>query len=306
MRIFIFLMAFFCSSVFATQIPVPESPRYVNDLTGKLTNDEVNTLTNQIKELTQKSHAQLVVLVVETTGDETIEQYATRVFDSWKPGDKDRDDGVLLLVAWQDHTVRIEIGYGLEGVITDAQSGKIIRNSIIPAFKNGDLAGGLQKGISDIDNRLTGNNLATITPPDHPLPFNGWWALLVWAIVLTFISARGYFKTLGLICFTAIVLAFVLPIAGFSGSWEYSQHYSASLHRSWLSLSLLPPSAKRFGIRCVVPTDRHVTKEVTRPPGVLHHRRHLPLHPLLTMIISAAAAVHLAAVAPPGAGNKRN
>lgn len=99
MRIFIFLMAFFCSSVFATQIPVPESPRYVNDLTGKLTNDEVNTLTNQIKELTQKSHAQLVVLVVETTGDETIEQYATRVFDSWKPGDKDRDDGVLLLVA---------------------------------------------------------------------------------------------------------------------------------------------------------------------------------------------------------------
>ena len=85
------------------------------------------------------------MLVVETTGDETIEQYATRVFDSWKPGDKDRDDGVLLLVARQDHTVRIEIGYGLEGIITDAQSGKIIRNSIIPAFKKGDRAGGLQK-----------------------------------------------------------------------------------------------------------------------------------------------------------------
>lgn len=153
------------------------------------------------------------MLVVDTTGDETIEQYATRVFDSWKPGDKDRDDGVLLLVAWQDHTVRIEIGYGLEGIITDAQSGKIIRNSIIPAFKKGDLAGGLQKGISDIESRLTGNNLATITPTDHPLPFSGWWALLVWAIVLTFISARGYIKTLGVICFAAIVLAFVLPIA---------------------------------------------------------------------------------------------
>ncbi|HAV7862096.1 TPA: YgcG family protein [Escherichia coli] len=219
MRNFIFLMAFFCSSVFATQIPVPESPKYVNDLTGTLTNSEVNTLTNQIKALTQKKYAQLVVLVVETTGDETIEQYATRVFDSWKPGDKDHDDGVLLLVAWQDHTVRIEIGYGLEGIITDAQSGKIIRNSIIPAFKKGDLAGGLQKGISDIESRLTGNNLATITPTDYPLPFSGWWALLVWAIVLTFISARGYVKTLGLICFAAIVLAFVLPIAGFSGSW---------------------------------------------------------------------------------------
>ncbi|QCT86417.1 hypothetical protein CRI69_01235 [Escherichia sp. E4742] len=219
MRNFIFLMAFFCSSAFATQIPVPETSRYVNDLTGTLTNNEVNTLTNQIKALTQKSQAQLVVLVVETTGDETIEQYATRVFDSWKPGNKDRDDGILLLVAWQDHTVRIEIGYGLEGVITDAQSGKIIRNSIIPAFKKGDLAGGLQKGINDIESRLTGNDLATITPTDHPLPFSGWWALLAWAIVLTFISARGYIKTLGLICFAAIVLAFVLPIAGFSGSW---------------------------------------------------------------------------------------
>ncbi|WP_445900705.1 TPM domain-containing protein [Escherichia coli] len=219
MRYFIFLMAFFCSSAFATQIPVPEIPKYVNDLTDTLTNNEVNTLTNQIKALTQKNQAQLVVLVVETTGDETIEQYATRVFDSWKPGDKDRDDGILLLVAWQDHTVRIEIGYGLEGVITDAQSGQIIRNSIIPAFKNGDLAGGLQEGISDIESRLTGDNLATITPTDHPLPFSGWWALLAWAIVLTFISARGYIKTLGLICFAAVVLAFVLPIAGFSGSW---------------------------------------------------------------------------------------
>lgn len=219
MRNFIFLMAFFCSSAFATQIPVPEIPKYVNDLTDTLTNNEINTLTNQIKALTQKNQAQLVVLVVETTGDETIEQYATRVFDSWKPGDKDRDDGILLLVAWQDHTVRIEIGYGLEGVITDAQSGQIIRNSIIPAFKNGDLAGGLQEGISDIESRLTEDNLATITPTDHPLPFSGWWALLAWAIVLTFISARGYIKTLGLICFAAVVLAFVLPIAGFSGSW---------------------------------------------------------------------------------------
>src|SRR5699024_11351501 len=102
--------------------------------------------------------------------------------------------------------------------ISETKYGKIICCSIISAFKKGDLAGGLQKGISDIESRLTGNNLATITPTDHPLPFSGWWALLVWAIVLTFISARGYIKTLGVICFAAIVLAFVLPIAGFSGS----------------------------------------------------------------------------------------
>lgn len=135
MRNFIFLMAFFCSSVFATQIPVPESPRYVNDLTGTLTNSEVNTLTNQIKALTQKNHAQLVVLVVDTTGDETIEQYATRVFDSWKPGDKDRDDGVLLLVAWQDHTVRIEIGYGLEVLLRMHSPGKLFATVLFRHLK---------------------------------------------------------------------------------------------------------------------------------------------------------------------------
>ncbi len=114
--------------------------------------------------------------------------------------------------------MRIEIGYGLEGIITDAQSGKIIRNKVLFRHLKGDPAGGLQR-INDIESRLTGNNSATITPTDHPLPFSGWWALLVWAIILTFISARGYIKTLGVICFAAIVLAFVLPIAGFSGSW---------------------------------------------------------------------------------------
>ena len=117
------------------------------------------------------------MLVVETTGDETIEQYATRVFERWQPGHKNLDDGILLVVAWQDHTVHIEIGYGLEGILTDAQSGQIIRNSIIPAFKKGDLAVGLQQGIGDIETRLSENDLVNNTSPDHPLPFSGWWAL---------------------------------------------------------------------------------------------------------------------------------
>ncbi|HCS4994277.1 TPA: YgcG family protein [Escherichia coli] len=219
MKNLILLLVLICSSAFAVQVPVPEFAKYINDLTGTLTREEVSTLTSQIKTLTQKSHAQLIVLVVETTGDETIEQYATRVFERWQPGHKNLDDGILLVVARQDHTVHIEIGYGLEGILTDAQSGQIIRNSIIPAFKKGDLAVGLQQGIGDIETRLSENDLVNNTSPDHPLPFSGWWALLVWAIVLTFISARGYVKTLGVICFAAIILAFVLPIAGYSGSW---------------------------------------------------------------------------------------
>ncbi|ENR2392518.1 TPM domain-containing protein, partial [Escherichia coli] len=67
---------------------------------------------------THKTRAQVAVLVVPSTGDDSIEQYATRVFDSWKLGDKQRNDGILLLVAREDHAVRIEVGYGLEGVVT--------------------------------------------------------------------------------------------------------------------------------------------------------------------------------------------
>ncbi len=141
------------------------------------------------------------------------------------------------------------------------------------------------------------NDLVNNTSPDHPLPFSGWWALLVWAIVLTFISARGYVKTLGVICFAAIILAFVLPIAGYSGSWGvlatllcFATPFPGRSYRFHAFRQ------KRCVIQCVAPTDRHVTKEATRPPDILHHR-HLPLHPLSTMTISAVVAVHPAVAA---------
>ncbi|MGQ7113583.1 hypothetical protein ACUOFC_44105, partial [Escherichia sp. TWPC-MK] len=78
------------------------------------------------------------------------------------------------------------------------------RNNTV-AYKKGDLAVGLQQGIGDIETRLSENDLVNNTSPDHPLPFSGWWALLVWAIVLTFISARGYVKTLGVMLSVEII-----------------------------------------------------------------------------------------------------
>lgn len=219
MRIILVLLVFCCSQVLSAQIPVPALPHYVNDFTGQLSETDYQSLTSLIKSLPQKTQNQLVVLIVPTTAEETIEQFATRVFDIWKPGHNKQDNGILLLVAWQDHTVHIEVGYGLEGTLTDAQAGKIIRTSIIPAFKNGDLAGGLRKGITDIETLLKEDAPVNATPAAQPLPFSGWWALLVWAIILTIISVRGYIKTLGLTCLGAIVLGFALPISGHDGSW---------------------------------------------------------------------------------------
>lgn len=143
MRIILFLLTLWCLPVLAQQIAVPELRQQVTDITGTLSTSEQQSLTQQLQDITQKTRAQVAVLIVPSTGDDTIEQYATRVFDSWKLGDKQRNDGILLLVAWEDHAVRIEVGYGLEGVVTDLQAAKIIRDILIPAFKSDDLMGGL-------------------------------------------------------------------------------------------------------------------------------------------------------------------
>ena len=110
----------------------------------------------RLKEHEEKSTNQVVVLTVPTIGDESIEQYATRVFADWKLGRKGKDNGVLVIVAPKDRKMRIEVGYGLEGTLTDASSSRIIRNDMTPRFKSGDYDGGIDAGVSAIIARLEG------------------------------------------------------------------------------------------------------------------------------------------------------
>lgn len=132
----------------------------MTDITGTLSTSEQQSLTQQLQDITHKTRAQVAVLVVPSTGDDSIEQYAARVFDSWKLGDKQRNDGILLLVAWEEHAVRIEVGYGLEGVVTDLQAAKIIRDILIPAFKSDDLMGGLTLASENIGALLLNGELS--------------------------------------------------------------------------------------------------------------------------------------------------
>lgn len=145
--IFIIFSGIVSTQTMAADVAVPELQKQVTDLTGTLTEAEQRALTEQVQKL---APAQIAILIVPTTGEETVEQYATRVFDRWKLGDAQRSDGVLFLVAWQDHTVRIEVGYGLEGALTDLQSSEIIRTSILPAFRENKLAQGLTQGVTHI------------------------------------------------------------------------------------------------------------------------------------------------------------
>ena len=114
-----------------------------------------DALEPKLAELEQKSGIQLVVATVNTLEGQEIEPYANELFRFWKLGEKNKNNGVLLLVAPKERRVRIEVGYGLEGTLTDALSAVIIANAITPRFKTGDYSGGITRGVDDIITVLT-------------------------------------------------------------------------------------------------------------------------------------------------------
>ncbi|UXY13687.1 YgcG family protein [Chitiniphilus purpureus] len=132
------------------EVPVPRLTARVTDLTGTLSTEQQAALDARLAGLERGHGSQLAILLVPSTQPETIEQYAIRVAEQWRLGRKGVDDGVLLLVAKNDRRVRIEVGYGLEGALTDATASRIIRETILPAFRHGDFAGGIQAGTERI------------------------------------------------------------------------------------------------------------------------------------------------------------
>jgi uncharacterized protein len=139
--------------------PVPALSARVTDLTGSLPAAEIQALEQQLATLERAKGSQLAVLVVATTQPETIEAYALRVAEAWKLGRKGVDDGALLLVAKEDRTLRIEVGYGLEGAIPDAVGKRVIDEIIVPRFKAGDFPGGIRAGSAALVKLVEGEAL---------------------------------------------------------------------------------------------------------------------------------------------------
>jgi len=127
--------------------PVPALASRVTDLTGTLSSAERTSLETQLAHFEARKGAQIAVLIVPTTQPEEIEQYSIRVVEAWKLGREKPDDGALLLVAMQDRALRIEVGRGLEGALTDLVANRIIDETITPRFREGDFAGGIAAGV---------------------------------------------------------------------------------------------------------------------------------------------------------------
>lgn len=149
-------------------------------------------IEQKLESLESRSGIQLVVATVKSLDGQDVESYANELFRTWKLGEKAKNNGVLLLVAPTERKVRIEVGYGLEGTLTDALSSVIITNALIPRFKTGDFSGGIERGVDDIIAVLTTDSSdwqpKISLRPDTPQktdPVN--WAIFGGVIVLMFL-----------------------------------------------------------------------------------------------------------------------
>jgi uncharacterized protein len=145
-------------------VAVPPLTARVVDQTATLSGDQAAALEQRLKDFEDRKGSQIAVLIVPTTQPESIEQYSLRVAEQWKLGRKKIDDGALLIIAKNDRKLRIEVGYGLEGVLNDATAKRIIDEIITPKFRSGDFAGGISDGVERILKVVDGEPL----PPPKP------------------------------------------------------------------------------------------------------------------------------------------
>lgn len=158
-RCSIFFVLLLCLTTAWAELEIPQLSQRVTDLTATLSNEQLTTLDTKLLAFEDKKGSQIAVLIVPTTRPEDIAQFSIRVAEAWKIGRKKIDDGVILLIAKNDRTLRLEVGYGLEGVIPDAIAKRIIAEIITPRFKEGDYFGGINAGVLQLMKLIEGESL---------------------------------------------------------------------------------------------------------------------------------------------------
>jgi len=155
----LFILLLFCSP--AAALDVPKATGYVNDNAGILSSTVRLKLEQFLENFEASDSTQITLLTIPTLDGEPLGDYSLKVFETWKLGQEGKDNGALLLVAKAEKKIRIEVGYGLEGRLTDLLAGRIIDNEISPKFKQGDFDGGIVAGIVGIAQAVRGEYTGT-------------------------------------------------------------------------------------------------------------------------------------------------
>ncbi len=153
---FVIVVVFFAATFAWADPQFPALTAPIVDAANVLDTDAKTIIENRLRDYETSSHHQVAVATVPSLEGYDIRDYGNRLFRFWALGDKQRNDGVLILVAPTEHKVSIEVGYGLEGDLTDAMSRMIIENAMVPRFKAGDYVGGIHAGLDDIEKVVGG------------------------------------------------------------------------------------------------------------------------------------------------------
>ncbi len=171
----------------------PGSPAgFVNDFAGMLSQQERSTLELKLSDFSKKTGAEIAVVTIPDLGGDTIENFAVKLFEEWKIGKKGLDNGALILISRDDRQVKIEVGYGLEPVLTDAQSYWILHNVVTPKFKEGKYFDGINGGVDKIISAIGGEIIPAETEEKQSVNSADYlWLFLVVPIWLASILGRS-------------------------------------------------------------------------------------------------------------------
>jgi uncharacterized protein len=198
-------------------VAVPPLTGRVVDQTGTLSSGDIAQLTQTLADLEKRKGSQIAVLIAPTTDGEAIEQFSLRVAEAWKIGRKKVDDGALLVIAKNDRHLRIEVGYGLEGALTDVTTKRLIDEVITPKFRSGDFAGGISAGINRMIGLINGEKLPAPEPPhwDGSSLFGHLDALNPALIFIVFVVSSVLRSALGRLLGSVAAGGFVTALAWF-------------------------------------------------------------------------------------------
>ncbi len=188
----IFSLLLIAVMTFSQQLP-PKSNTLVTDYTNTLSDGDKQQLENKLVAFADSTTTQIAVIIIKSVGDYDIDDYAQKLGRAWGIGAKGKNNGVLLLVALNDHKVSIQTGYGSEGAVPDADTHVIIQNDIVPHFKQGDYYGGLDAATNDVMKLMKGEYKAPAQPNGQAASGSGGsiWIFIVIVVVIIIIILRG-------------------------------------------------------------------------------------------------------------------
>lgn len=233
---------------------IPALQGRVNDYADMLSPAAEARIESTLEQLETDKGSQVVVLTIDSLGAQVLEDYSMRVAEAWKIGRGEHDDGAILLIAQEDRKMRLEVGYGLEPVLTDAMSRRILDNVIAPSFRAGDFDGGVERAVGAIDGLVRGTSTLPDPAPGQPmqdLPFSLFaifWLLLLLPLAASVVLTKP---------FRVLPYLFVMPFA-FTGGVSLGGRptglgllllWAVGAPLLWLVLSRAAPRPRRGGRR---------------------------------------------------------